>query len=546
MAISKRKVEIWLDLAATNERRGQPVGWLSSQVSPFPRSFIVTDMAFSMISKDTRLIWSISNSSDDIFVKPSLLTPLHDAAHELNLNCCKFLIESDIYDVDCRANGSVTPLMVVCTVADRNDEATAVAQYFLERGANPNALSNNLKTPFDLAMNSKNYSLANLLLRKGAVPKYASINTSEYLHQAVRCKHTEMIWRLTMLGANLFQRDKFGYTPLMIAVKANYYSGVTFFLDAARDQCTNLINFQLNDGSTCIHFAASSGFDLILKLLINRGGNCNLTCALFSTTVRPKLHPICCAVLHDRDNCVRLLLPHVDRSVLDESVLDPVMAAVIAGSSNCLDLLLDAGYPVNIPLGEIMYTYINPSYLEPIFGCKRLFTPLYEAICKGNYTSAEKLIKAGAEMTYTNHYHSPFLYALQNCNDDILLRFLLNNVDINAMSDARKCDVPDALIISLSRFKWHRLVVLLISGLDPAIKNWCKCKNGGYSLLDDILATHDINTIQELLQMLVLFSPGIPNCCREVANVVMSEPKIPTLMHLCRLAVRKNFTTSQL
>ncbi|VDO72586.1 unnamed protein product, partial [Onchocerca flexuosa] len=85
-------------------------------------------------------------------------------------------------------------------------------------------------------------------------------------------------------------------------------------------------------------------------------------------------------------------------------------------------------------------------YLRPLFA-RRYHTPLREAVRKGYSLVVERLLKAGAKMTYVEKCFSPFLFSFRNRIDPVILyKFLENDVDINAMSIERTCDVPDALV----------------------------------------------------------------------------------------------------
>uniref|UniRef100_A0A2K6VLH9 SOCS box domain-containing protein n=1 Tax=Onchocerca volvulus TaxID=6282 RepID=A0A2K6VLH9_ONCVO len=178
----------------------------------------------------------------------------------------------------------------------------------------------------------------------------------------------------------------------------------------------------------------------------------------------------------------------------------------------------------HLPLKKLFYPKIHPSFLVKT--------------------------KDGPKIDCESKSILPFLSCL--CRDSMWLTvetFLKNDIDINTMSDGRKCDVPDVLLISVYWIETYEFFSLLACGLDPMLKNWCKCKNG-YSLLQDIKKFDDEEEdqdIQGLLKVLLYFSPNLPNCCNEIADIVGSNiPKVSTLLHLCRLAIRKLFPTSQL
>ncbi|VBB34341.1 unnamed protein product [Acanthocheilonema viteae] len=279
---------------------------------------------------------------------------------------------------------------------------------------------------------------------------------------------------------------------------------------------------------------------IILKLLIKYGANCNVPDG-------NQVHPIALAALNKHPKCVELLLPHVNRAILRGTDIDPVLAATSSDCYNSVALLIKSGYPLETPYYWEESIEIPTPYTSPLFD-REYCTALYEATQNENLPIVKLLINAGAKMTYKNLCYSPFLLVLENyLHIDILLEFLKNDVDINAISDDNNFDVPDALLVSLSTYKLDRLHILLSCGLDPMLKNWCGCKYGNQSLLENVMQSPDVANIKKLLKLLLHYSPSIPACCNEIANIIGKNlSKVPTLRHLCRLAIRKSFPTSQL
>ncbi|KAL3986092.1 Ankyrin repeats (3 copies) family protein [Acanthocheilonema viteae] len=471
--------------------------------------------------------------------------PIHEAAYGLHLECCKVLVDSGRCNVNAEAHDSVTPLMLVCRMSYRHDEALEVARYLLDNGANPNSRTLDEMTPLIQAIKSKNTALALLLIDRGANPFDVWYDGWSALHESADTKDLVVMRRLINLGADIFAVDTNKHTALMVAVQENFYPGVKLLLEVAGDKAAELADISVENGLTCIMAAADAGFEDILSLLISHGADCNKTQHPIWGDDGSRIHAIAAAALNNHPKCVELLIPHVNKEMLKETEVDPVSAAAYSGSYESICLLLDAGFSTEVPMCSCEPVGMIIPYLRPLFS-RRYHTPLREAVRKGYTSIVERLLKAGAKMTYVKDCFSPFLFAFRNRIDPVILyKFLENDVDINAMSIERTCDVPDALVSALGTCNRRQLFLLLSCGLDPALKNWCKCKNG-YSLMYDVMQTTYVTDVDKLIKLLVFFSPGIPNCCNQVTEIIGAQPKVPELLHLSRLAVRKCFRTSKL
>ncbi|MCP9260838.1 hypothetical protein DINM_003985 [Dirofilaria immitis] len=474
--------------------------------------------------------------------------------HENVYNCAMYCYDDLIELHQCRDPNfqnpdGATPLLLICDASRSNihgippniDKNFALCEF----GANPNITDKYGNVPLQYAVQSKNYALVKLLIEFGANQLKLSYETGWLLRMATKNRDMVMMRKFVKWGCNIFDVNEDGYTALLIATKMNFYLGVRWFLKKAGERAIELINMRANNGTTCIMEASAAGYAKILELLIKHGADCNMT-GSHLWFPGAEIHPIAAAAVNNYPKCVELLLPHVNREVLSETAIDPILAATLGDSYDSIILFLKSGYPVDVPNYRFQDIGMLTPYTMPLF--KRQYcTALHDAEWRENVAIVRLLIQAGAKMTYTSKCFSPFVFAVwKHSSLEILLQFLQNDVDINAMSDERKCDVPDALLVSLSMNKRDQLMLLLISGLDPMLKNWCKCKNG-YSLLHDVINSPDVGDIQTLLKLLLHFSPTLPTCCNEMANVIgFDVPKIPTLLHSCRLAIRKSLTTSQL
>ncbi|VDK88765.1 unnamed protein product [Litomosoides sigmodontis] len=431
-------------------------------------------------------------------------SPLHRAAHGLCIEKCKIMVEIGEYDVDVRAFDGRTPLM----------------------GANPNVEDKSGRKPLQYAVKSRHYNLVTLLIEYGAHKIKLTKKAQWLLIEAIKKNDKSMMSKFVRWGCSIFACGEDYYTPLMVAVSINYYSGAKWLLRKAGDRAAELADIQTGAG-TCVTIAAAAGYASILQLLIKYGANCNILDSGY-------VHPITLAASNKYSEWMELLLPHVKREILMQTIANPVVAATRSQSFTCVYLLIKSGYST-----EAACIWEEPvdrsSYIDTLFDRKNC-TALYQASRTKNLPIIELLLNAGAKMTFTDVFLSPFLYVLRSYfypHDEILLRFLKNDVDINAISVRSDFRVPDALLVSLSNPSL--LSVLLSCGLDPMLKNWCECRNSR-SLLKTTIRLSGVHRMKETLKLLLHYSPTIPGCCNEVA----------TLCHLCRLSIRKLLPTSRL
>lgn len=472
--------------------------------------------------------------------------PIHEAAYGLHYECCKLLIEVGHADVNARAHDGVTPLILVCRRDHNHQKAYEIARLLLQSGADPNLCSLDEMTPLIQAIKSKNRKLIDLLLDSGANPKQKWYNGWSTLHEAANSHDVITMKRLLELGVDLHAVDDDRHSVLFVAVQEGYLPCVELALSAAGNRDAELANKRLSDGCSCVMVAATEGYYNILCELIAHGADCNLTVQPVWGAAGGGVHALAAAAQRNFWRCVEVLLPHVDRRVVENTELDPMSAAAFCGSTESIRMMLDYGFSTEVPTIAPSTMIIVP-YLQPVF-IRGFHTPLREAVRKGHSDAVKVLIKAGAKMTYKSHCYSPFLFSFRNRLDPSIMRcFLEHDVDINSVCEGSVCKVPDALLAILGTENRKKLLQLLKCGLKPSLKEWCSCSNKtGYSLLYDVKQASYITDFTDLIKLLSVFSPYIPSCCSEVAKAIGCEPQIASLQHLCRLAIRDSMRPSQL
>jgi len=120
--------------------------------------------------------------------------------------------------------------------------------------------------PLQLAIQSCNQEVAEILIFYGADVKGRPDNSNTYPHLAIHCEQNDMLGLLLMNGANGNLPNKENVTPLMMAARLGHGKAIHFLL------FTNVeINLKDNNGRTSLDLAIEYGHSKIVKKLVKRG-----------------------------------------------------------------------------------------------------------------------------------------------------------------------------------------------------------------------------------------------------------------------------------
>ena len=153
------------------------------------------------------------------------------------------------------------------------------AALLIEKGADVNAVqvAGVKSTPIMLALDNKNYPLADLLLSKGAVLDSVSGDvgrTQNAVDVAIRQKDLELLKYLFSKGGKLSPAKDFGIPSLSIAVQGNNIEMVDFLLKEGAD-INEKCSFSYGE-QTPIFFALRPGnFLPMAKYLVEHGADVN-------------------------------------------------------------------------------------------------------------------------------------------------------------------------------------------------------------------------------------------------------------------------------
>ncbi|KAK0062491.1 ankyrin repeat and SOCS box protein 13 [Biomphalaria pfeifferi] len=193
-----------------------------------------------------------------------------------------------------------------------------------------------------------------------------------------------------------------------------------------------------------LHRAArESSFESLKTLL--ESGKFNINEGTFDL-VRP-LHEACLAGSID---CVSLLLKHganVNLGNIDGATA--LCDACWIGSVECVQLLIDHGADVNPPF--LFSTPLHEAVFRDHWECVQLLvkkracidksdchygTPLHVAACKGHVKSAQELLRAGANPNISKIHHTPLHEAARNQNFELLLLLLEHGANVYAQNNS--------------------------------------------------------------------------------------------------------------
>mgnify|MGYP001551172866 CR=1 FL=1 len=150
---------------------------------------------------------------------------------------------------------------------------TAVLEYLVHLGMDPNMVNNKQDTPVLWAARGNHLDTVRKLIQFGADLNHQNDKGSTPLYWAVRYGFVEMTELLLKEGkADVHQQRKLGLvSPIALAAAMGFTEIAEKLLDAGAD-----INLKITSGYTPLHHAAAFGNVDTVELLIKRGANINM------------------------------------------------------------------------------------------------------------------------------------------------------------------------------------------------------------------------------------------------------------------------------
>ena len=436
------------------------------------------------------------------------ITPLHIACDKQNEELIQYLLENGA-DPMARDKYGDTPLHLL--VKDTKPQTTACIDFLLNKGADINALNNNLRTPFfvcakttDNQFRNRNGVLLRYLLSKGAYADTQDAAQNNPLYYAVEDDDMERVSLLLKAGVDPNWRNDRNMSPYKLALQKNRRSIISQIeksqvtitaapddLDAAfMEACAggkrgvaemlfksgNIdITYVDNHGRTPLHYIAQAGMVALADFVLNKGVEINYT----DQNEQTALH---IAAAFRQKEMLRLLLERgADGNIRDDKGLLPIHYIARNGQFDILQMMHNSGYDLEVatdkgdtPLHMAAFYRTRENvrvlleagvYPDPQNNDG--FTPLQFAV-RGNQKEIVKLlVEKGADLSRTDtDGDAPIHWAAGRGHKDMVQLLMELGADINALNDRHQT----ALHIAFIRRSKDMAKFLLESGADFEIK----------------------------------------------------------------------------
>ncbi|XP_043093793.1 ankyrin repeat and SOCS box protein 15-like [Puntigrus tetrazona] len=245
----------------------------------------------------------------------------------------------------------------------------------LQHGASPHNMNSRNENPLLLAVRANSYEMVHALVMRGAFVQQVCLKKWTVIHEAAKVGCVDILMLLLRHGGKVMGRDGHGVTPLGIAAEYGHPEILAILIQHGGD-----VTAQAANGDSVLYDAAGCGNLDCIGLLLQHGASPNVA-SLCSQL------PIHRAAYEGHYLALKTFIPITTKRAIRLSGMSPVHSAADGGQADCLELLITKGFDVNPILG----CHISENY-----GDMRK-TPLYFAICNGDVTCAEMLLKAGAK-----------------------------------------------------------------------------------------------------------------------------------------------------
>ncbi|XP_055087663.1 ankyrin repeat and SOCS box protein 15b isoform X2 [Periophthalmus magnuspinnatus] len=445
--------------------------------------------------------------------------PLHSAAVHPHTQVLEAVLHAsaELTLEELTTNGDTA--LILAVEAGLVDNVTVL----LKHGVSPHNTNDRNESPLLLAVRQKSYEMAFALIMGGAFVEQVCLKKWTAIHEAAKVGCPAILMLLLRHGAKVTSRDGHGVTPLGIAAEHSNTEVLEILIQHGGD-----VNAQATNGDTVLYDASGNGNLDCIELLLEHGADPNVQSNAFQL-------PVHRAAYEGHILALRTLLPLTSKRAILMSGHSPVHAAADGGQPQCLQLLIDNGFDVNVPLA----THMSENYGD----LRR--SPLYFAVCNGDITCAQMLLEAGARsdldplrcilVAIRAESHTVFPTGLQYClRDPLMLRLLLNGG-----YDAHKCFQCCCGVSEELDSTWtdlHNQAYQIYS--QPDAITFCEFVSVSW------LKQHVVGGV---VKMLLDYVSHV-NLCPQLQKILEDQPEWEeisgilssprSLQHLCRLVIR--------
>lgn len=207
-----------------------------------------------------------------------------------------------------------------------------IVRYLLDKGANPNVISDNGVTSLMFAAQNGSYEIVELLLNSNADPNIVPYDGNTALHAAVRAGNDSIAELLIKYNAKVNVTNTLGLTPLHNSV----WYGFPYLTDILIYNNANVDTVDIY-GFTPLMFSIYSGANISTQLLLENGANPNLT-------NNKGVSPLMIAAQFNDTLLTRLLLKYnANINLIDKNGVNALSYAISGNSIDVIKILLDNG-----------------------------------------------------------------------------------------------------------------------------------------------------------------------------------------------------------
>ncbi|XP_030633693.1 dynein heavy chain 12, axonemal [Chanos chanos] len=459
--------------------------------------------------------------------------PLHEAAIQSNQNILEITFTAS--PSDAQQKRTLRGKTALSSAVERG--LLDNAMFLLNKGSSPDSRDEEDYAPLVTAIRNSHYDMAKLLICFKANVNQEGAHRRTALHEAARLGLNDFVDLLLKSGAHPDPRSAYGLSPLALAAQAGHLEIVKALLRRGAD-----VESQAQDSATILYEASASGNPDIISLLLEYGADANVPKHTGHLPIHRVAH-------RGHVQALALLIPVTTWEAVDESGMSPVHSAAAGGQTECLEMLLNAGYDPNF----MLYSWVRRNYddqrrsalyfavsNEDIKSTKILLEAgampnqdpvkcLQVALRLGNYELINTLLRYGANVNYfckvnTTHFPSALQYALK---DEVVLRMLCSyGYDVERCFD---CPYGEDSHVPDNYEGWSDTVIKDTRFCEVISVFWLKSLSG--KVVRIMLDYVDHIKFCSKLKAVLMEQKQWPDICHIQENT-------RCLQHLCRLKIR--------